>query len=385
MNTHQNARRAPDEDLYIDTPEALNALAERLDGAPWLALDTEFMRERSYRAHLCLIQIATPELIACIDPLALDDLSPLGKALTEAGTIKVLHAAHQDMEILLQHLGRPPAPVFDTQLAATLLGLGEQIGYGRLVAELLGVELEKGHARTDWSQRPLEPEQIRYAADDVRYLGEVFLHLRERLQALGRLAWLEEDFARLSDPETYRTDPRAQWKRLRGIQRLRGRALCAAQELAAWREREAQRADKPRKWILPDDVLLEIARRAPRDMHQLGRIRGLPPRTAQRHGAALLDALDKARARAQEDCPKIAERLSLGPDQEALTDVLMAVLKMEAQRHGIGAAMLATRRELERFAAGENDLPVLQGWRGRLVGDALHAVRSGERGPALPG
>ena len=367
-------------DLYVDTPDTLITLCERLAGTPWLALDTEFIRERTYRARLCLIQVASAELVACIDPLALPDLDPLRELLSAPDTVKVLHAAHQDLEIFHQLFGAVPAPVFDTQIAAALLGLGEQMGYGRLVAELLGVELEKGHARTDWAQRPLDPEQVSYAADDVRYLGEIYLEQRERLAALGRSDWLDEDFRRLSDPASYALDPQTQWTRLRGIQHLRGRQLCAAQALAAWREELAQQADRPRRWILADEVLVDLARRMPCDTAALGRLRGLPERTLERHGSAILELLEQARARPEEDCPQPAERLVLTPDQEALADLLMATLRIEAGRQHIGPAMLATRRELERLASGADDLPVLRGWRAKLVGDTLLAVRRGEHG-----
>lgn len=367
-------------DLYIETPEALAALCRRLAGSPWLALDTEFIRERSYRARLCLLQIASPDLVACIDPLALPDLAPLRGLLAAADTVKVLHAAHQDLEILYQLYGEVPTPVFDTQIAAALLGQGDQIGYGRLVADLLGIELAKDHARTDWAQRPLDPAQVRYAADDVRYLGEIYLAQHERLAALGRGDWLEDDFRRLSDPASYRVDPQAQWKRLRGIQHLRGRQLCAAQALAAWREQLAQDADRPRRWILADDVLVDLARRMPRNAAALARIRGLPERTLERHGDTLVDLFEQARKRPESECPQAAERLVLTPDQEALADLLMATLRVEAQRQNIGPAMLATRRELERLAVGETDLPVLRGWRAKLVGDTLLAVGRGERG-----
>ncbi|MEJ2632013.1 MAG: ribonuclease D [Acidihalobacter sp.] len=366
-------------DLYVDTPEALDALCERLSGSPWLALDTEFIRERTYRARLCLIQIASPELVACVDPLALPDLEPLRALLTASNTVKVLHAAHQDLEIFHQLYGAVPAPVFDTQIAAALLGLGEQMGYGRLVSEMLGIDLEKGHARTDWAQRPLDPEQIGYAADDVRYLGEIYLQQRERLAALGRVDWLDEDFRRLSNPASYTVDPQTQWTRLRGIQHLHGRQLCAAQALAAWREELAQQADRPRRWILADEVLLDVARRMPRNTAALARIRGLPERTLERHGSALLDLLEQSRNHPETDCPQPAERLVLSTEQEALADLLMATLRLEAQRQNIGAAMLATRRELERLASGDDDLPVLRGWRARLIGDTLLAVRRGER------
>lgn len=379
MSTPEAGRIDPAHDLYVDTPDGLDALCRRLEGAPWVALDTEFIRERTYRARLCLVQVASPALVACIDPLSLPGLEPLRERLCAENTVKVLHAAHQDLEIFYQLFGVVPAPVFDTQIAAALLGLGEQIGYGRLVADLLGVELEKGHARTDWSRRPLDPEQVSYAADDVRYLGEIYHEQRKRLATLERESWLEEDFRRLSDPTSYVVSPQTQWKRLRGIQHLRPRQLCAAQALAAWREELAQQADRPRRWILADEVLVDIARRMPHDPAALGRIRGLPERTLERHATTLLALLEQARHRPEEECPQPPERLTLTLEQEAVADLLMATLRIEAARQNVSPAMLATRRDLERLACGQDDLPVLQGWRERLAGAALRAVRDGER------
>lgn len=366
------------EDLYIDTPEALAALASRLTDAPWLAIDTEFLREKTYRARLCLIQLAAPGIVACVDPLVLPDIDALRPILCNKGITKILHAAHQDLEILYQLWGEIPMPVFDTQIAAALLGQGEQIGYGRLVAEAIDVTLDKGHARTDWSQRPLDPAQIHYAADDVRYLGELYAQQHTALSARGRLSWLGDDFRRLGDPDTYTTDPEAVWHRLNGVHHLQGVQLSIAQSLAAWRERQAQVADRPRRWILADEPLIDIARRPPASRDMLQRIRGLPDAVVGRHGDTLLRLVAEARERPESEWPILADRLALSPEQEALADLLMATLRLEARRQDIAPAMLATRRELEHLASGKTDLPVMQGWRAHVVGHALRAVIEGQ-------
>ncbi|MFW2134544.1 ribonuclease D, partial [Ectothiorhodospira haloalkaliphila] len=252
---------------FIDQPEALKAFCERLKGVDWFALDTEFIREKTYYPQLCLIQVATPEEVACIDPLNLEDLSPLTHLLFDPNITKVLHAASQDLEIFFHQQGRVPGPIFDTQVAASLLGHGDQVGYGKLIQLVLGVELEKGQSRTDWAQRPLETIQLRYAADDVHYLARAYPLMRQALEDNGRLAWLEDDFQRMQDPRTYQPDPETIWRRLKGINTLRGeQALAVARNLARWREQEAMRLDRPRRWLLQDEVILDLARRKPRDL-----------------------------------------------------------------------------------------------------------------------
>lgn len=366
-------RAARADDLYVDTPEALGALTARLDGTPWVALDTEFLREKTYRARLCLLQLSAPGIVACIDPLALADLAPLQQLLLNPGIVKILHAARQDLEILHQLWGSIPMPVFDTQIAAALLGPTDQIGYGRLVADLLGIELDKGHARTDWSRRPLAPAQLHYAADDVRYLGEVYAIQRDALEAHGRQAWFEDECRRLGEPSTYETDPQDAWLRLKGVYRLQGAQLGAAKALAAWREVEAVRTDRPRRWILADEPLLDIARHMPDTPETLGKIHNLPPSTLRRHGAALIEAAARARMQPREAWPILPARPQLDDAQSILAERLMEMLRRASESANIAPAMLATRREIERAATGETDLPVMRGWRAELLGDELRA------------
>ncbi|MCG5536668.1 ribonuclease D [Ectothiorhodospira mobilis] len=365
---------------FIDQGDALQALCARLQQAPWIALDTEFLREKTYYPRLCLVQVATEEEVACIDPLALKDLSPLTALLQDPSILKVLHAGAQDLEIFFHRDGRVPAPVFDTQVAAALLGHGDQIGYGRLIQAVLGVELEKGHSRTDWSRRPLEPEQLRYAADDVRYLAQAYPRMREALEAKGRLAWLEEDFRRLEDAGSYRPDPETIWQRVKGLNTLRRpRQMAVVQDLARWREQEAMRCDRPRRWLLQDEVILDLARRQPQDLQTLAKVRGLAEATVQRHGETLLGLIRGAMARPQEDCPTPPSRGGR-PDaqQEALVDVAMGLLRHQALANDISPAAIATRRDLEALVAGDPHSPLLRGWRARLAGDALHAWLRGE-------
>jgi ribonuclease D len=336
------------------------------------------MREKTYFPRLCLLQVADRETAACVDPLALEDLSPLVELLYAPATIKAFHAARQDLEIFYNLWGSLPTPLFDTQAAAMLAGLGEQIGYADLVKRLLGVDLEKGHTRADWSRRPLEPEQIDYAYDDVIHLGEAYVVLRDRLEKAGRLGWLDEDFARLADPAAYAPEPEEAWQRIKGRQRLRGVQLAVLQRLAAWRERRARERDLPRRWVLKDEVMVDVARRMPARVDALRRIRGLEGATVERLGQEILEEVGRARTLPAEHWPsdrRPARRPSAA--QEAITDMLSAALRMLADEQGISPGAVATRADLEQLATGERDTPLLQGWRRAVVGERLLALAEG--------
>ncbi len=294
--------------LYIVDQAALTDFCTRLRGAVWLALDTEFIRERTYYPQLCLIQVASADEIACIDPLALPSLDPLLDLLYDPAVTKVLHAAHQDLELFFHLRGAAPAPVFDTQLAASALGSGNQIGYAALVRQLIGVELDKTHTRADWRRRPLAPEWLAYAADDVRYLPELYQRQRAALEARGWPDALAEDFRAICHPDRYRLQPDDAWRRIWEHNRLGGPQRAVLRALAAWREEQASAHDRPRRWILSDATLLELARRMPGDAEQLQRIRGLPAVTVQRHGADLLERIAAARAEPPEQWPPRSAR-----------------------------------------------------------------------------
>jgi ribonuclease D len=366
---------------YIDTPAALAELCAQLRGEPWLALDTEFLREKTYYPKLCLLQVATPTLVACIDPLALEDISPLLDVLYREDTTKVLHAARQDMEIFFHLRNTLPSPVFDTQIAALLLGFPDQIGYGNLVKETLGIELEKLHSRTDWSQRPLSDAQIHYAAEDVFYLAQVYQHLVEKLSELGRLDWLSEDFERLTHVELYNNDPEQAWFKVRGVNRLKGPGLAVLQTLARWRETVARDQDRPRGWLLRDDELVEIARHLPATPAALGAIRGLHERFIDKHGARLLELVAEARRHAPQPPPSTGLPVRLTSQQEALVDALMAVVRLSAAENALNPAVLASRKQLEQLVAnGTPDCELLHGWRGQLVGKRLLSLLAGDLG-----
>jgi ribonuclease D len=289
--------------LYLVDQPALVEFCTGLRGASWLALDTEFIREQTYYPQLCLIQVASTGQIACIDPLALPSLDPLLEVLYDPTVTKVLHAAYQDLEIFYYLRGAVPTPIFDTQLAASVLGYGNQVGYANLAQRMLGVELEKTHTRADWRRRPLPSAWLAYAADDVRHLQEIYLRQQVMLTERGGMEALAEDFTALADPVRYQPQPQEAWRRIREYQRLRGVQRAVLRALAAWREEQAIRNDRPRRWILHDGPLLELARRMPDDVDGLARIHELPPATLRRHGSELLERIAAARAEPPEQWP----------------------------------------------------------------------------------
>lgn len=366
--------------LYIETAAALESLCEDLRQSDWLTLDTEFIRERTYYPELCLIQIANDHIIACIDPLALDNLEPLLDLLYDTNIVKVLHAARQDLEIFYNLRGALPTPIFDTQIGATVLGYGDQIGYGNLVQKMLGKQLDKAHSRTDWTIRPLSPDQLDYAADDVRYLRDVYKQQREQLQAKGRDEWLEEDFMRLTDTRLYQPDGDSVWQKIKGVQHLKkGNQRWLARALADWRENQARQRNKPRKWILSDELLLETARLMPTSNDQLKRIRGMDDKRIQQIGSYLIQQAKSARDTSEDEWPELEHRVRLKPEQEAILEILMGIVKHQSMQHNVSPASLTGRRELEQLIAGQADIDILHGWRGELCGHLLQDLLNGKQ------
>ncbi len=365
--------------MYICDIAALDAALPALAASEVVAIDTEFMRERTYFARLCLVQIATADDVYLIDAVALDgELGRLAPMLSSAGTLKVFHAGSQDLEILTRATGVTPAPVFDTQVAATLAGFPTQVGYAQLAKDLAGVAIDKADTFTDWSVRPLSDNQLAYAAEDVRHLIGIYALLRERLEREGRLAWLAEDFERLADPATYEVDPAIQYLRVKRASSLDRRSLGVLREAAAWREIEAQKRDLPKRWLVSDESLVEIARRRPKTVADLGAIRGVNERVASRQGAGLIEAVKRGEAIPDEQLPHIPKRTRMPRDAQPLADLLNAVVRIRAAEHGVAPGLLASRDDLERFAAGEREGNALaEGWRRTLVGAELEAILAG--------
>jgi ribonuclease D len=355
----------------ITNPSDLEALAARLAHAPAIGLDTEFLRERTYRAELCLLQIADAAGPMCIDPLALPELSPLARVLAAPQPLKIMHASRQDLEVLFPMTGAVSS-LFDTQVAAALAGLPAQIGYGELVKRALGVELPKAHTRTDWSRRPLSAEQIAYALDDVRYLLPLRSHLTELLRRLGRESWLQEELAGLSDPNGFAIDPEQAWTRIRGLRELDPSRAQLARALAAWRERRAIERNRPRGWILEDAALREIVVRVPRSLDELAAIGDLPPGVIKHCGAQIAEIIRAADVPKQ--LPPLPGRARPDPVKTALVKRLAAILQTVAAELALSPEVLSTRRDLEQLADGRRDVAPLHGWRRAVIGERLLAA-----------
>ena len=362
---------------FIDNATDLAALCSTLADSHWLAVDTEFHREKTYYPQLCLIQIANDDVIACVDPLAIDDLTPLFDLFYQPDMTLVFHAARQDLELFYLLRNALPQQIFDTQLAATVLGYGDQIGYGNLVKQCLQVELEKGQARTDWRQRPLTQEQIDYAANDVRYLRQLYHQLHTRLEQQGRLSWLANDFANLSASDTYEVAPETSWQRIKGAGRLKPKQLAILQKLADWRERYAVQHDLPRRWVLKDDVMLDLARFAPENKAAMNKIRHFEQRDIDRHASAIIQQIQAGKAVPEDQWPVIRRPQILTNQQEALVDVLMGLLRALCDTASITPSAVATRKDLEALVRGETTA-VTQGWRNTIAGQQLAAFLRGE-------
>ncbi len=364
--------------MYVTDTEALRELVLELRKAKAVAVDTEFMREKTYFARLCLIQLGTDDIAAIVDPLTIDDLSPLCDLLVDPNVVKVFHAGSQDMEIFYRLCGVAAAPIFDTQVAATLAGFQQQVGYGALVKEVLDVTLDKGDTYTDWARRPLSATQVEYALNDVRYLPEVHRRLVATLEAEDRLGWLAADFAHIEDPATYEVIPEETWRRVKRVSALNRRQLAVAREVAAWRELEAQRRDVPKRWILGDESIVEIARRSPTTAEDVAGIRGVPDKVGRAAQRALAEAVSRGLAVSDAELPSITKRKRPAGDIDGAVDLMVALVRARAHDRGVAMPLLASREDLERLAAGEREAsPLLEGWRREMVGDELVSLLDG--------
>ena len=352
----------------ISDAETFAQLCAELERSEVVGLDTEFLRERTYFAQLCLLQLAAGTRVLCVDPLALPSLGALRGTMAARAVRKVLHAARQDLEVLAPQAG-PASGLFDTQVAAALIGLPAQIGYADLVQQLLGVSLAKGQTRTDWSRRPLSAAQLSYALDDVRYLLPLHDRLRARLEQLGRWHWFEEEMAGLDAAGSYETDPEQAWRRIRGVAELDPARQALARTLAAWRERRAISADRPRSWILPDAALRDLVLNVPRTGAQLSAIAELPEGIRTNSGAQLLALIEAAQLPAQ--LPPLPPRRRPDPAQVEAVRALAKLTHQAGQEIGIAPEILATRRELERLVAGVREGGPLAGWRREIIGARL--------------
>jgi ribonuclease D len=362
----------------ITRSEELVPLVERLSKQPFVAVDTEFMRENTYWPDLCLIQIASPDEAAAIDPKADIDLGPLLRLLVdEPEVLKVFHAGGQDLEIIYNLTGKTPSPLFDTQIAAMALGHGEQVGYSNLIESMLGHNIDKGARFTDWSRRPLDKRQIDYAIADVTHLATVFPKLLNRLKKTGRGGWLDEEMERLANPSGFAFEPEDAWKRLK-LPSRNPAVLGRLKALAGWRETEARTKNLPRGRIVKDDTLGELAAHPPKTQDDLGRVRGLSAGWRTNDiGARLMAAVEKAKPLEPDEMPdREPRRPGLTKDSVLVSDLLKLLLKIRSKEAGVAPRLIARSDELEALAAGvRKELNILQGWRFDEFGrDALDLV-----------
>jgi ribonuclease D len=363
----------------IDRTAALNAFCERMHAEAFVTVDTEFMRERTYWPELCLVQVAGEREVAVIDAQAdTIDLTALGPLFANEKVTKVFHAARQDIEIFVLRYGDVPRPMFDTQVAAMVAGFGDQVGYDALVSSLTGGSIDKAHRFSDWSARPLSPAQITYAAADVTHLRDVYVQLRRRLEQENRLSWVAEEMAVLTNPATYRVDPETAWERLRPRTTNR-RLLFCLKEVAAWREKEAQRANIPRQRMIKDEALLEIAATAPTTVDALTRVRGVTRGFAEgRSGAGLLEALAAARRVSDADLPPVPQSRDSVRPSAALVALLKVLLAANAEQHNVAPRLVAGSDDIDRLALEDNpDIAALHGWRREVFGSDAMLLKQG--------
>jgi len=366
----------------LTTTRELAELCAELAREPFVALDTEFMRDRTYFPKLCLIQLAGERRHAAVDPLARDlDLAPLFTLLADPAVVKVFHAARQDIEIFYHLTGKIPTPLFDTQLAAMVCGYGEEVGYDTLVAQLAKARIDKSSRFTDWARRPLSAEQLTYALADVTHLRVVYQKLKQKIEESSRSAWVAQELAELTDPKTYQQPPEDAWKRLK-LRSRDPRFLAIVQALAAWRERTAQARDLPRNRVIRDDLLLEVAANRPATPEDLARLRRVS--LDRRAAAGAVEAVRAALAIPEAELPRIepppkAPR-GLGP----MVELLRVLLKLQCEEHHVAQRLVATSGDLEAIAAEEApEVPALKGWRYEVFGRAALALKRGEIGLAI--
>ena len=368
----------------ITTTDELAAVCARMAKHPFVTVDTEFLRETTYYPLLCVAQLASPDEAVVVDALASGiDLAPLFALLTDENVLKVFHAARQDIEIVWNMAKAIPHPIFDSQVAAMVLGYGDSISYDQLVQRITGAQLDKSNRFTDWTRRPLSDAQLSYALSDVTHLRDVYLKLAADLAKRQRADWVEAEMGVLTSPDTYRMEPERAWERLKSRVR-KPKDLAVLIEVAAWREAEAQTRDVPRSRVLKDDVVGDIATQAPTTIERLGSLRSLPKGFERsRWGEAIVDAVKRGLERDTKSLPRL-ERFRAAPNAAATVELLKVLLRMTAERHGVAAKVIATVDELDRIAADDNaDVPSLKGWRRELFGEKALALKHGKLALAI--
>ena len=365
----------------IDTTAALQAACDTLATAPYLTIDTEFLRETTFWPQLCLIQMAGPDIAVIVDPLAKGlDLAPFFALMANADIIKVFHAARQDIEIIFHLGGLIPHPIFDTQVAAMVCGFGDSVSYDQLVSRIKGEHIDKSSRFTDWSRRPLTDKQLDYALADVTHLRDVYQHLKAELEREGRSLWLTEEMAVLESRETYDMHPDDAWQRLK-MRLKKPIELAVLQRIAAWREREARSRNVPRGRVLKDDALYEIAQQQPKDAEAMSRLRTVPKGWERSSaGTAIIEAVNEALALPKADMPRLPRQNQTSEGAAAAIELLKVLLKLVAEKQGVAAKIIANSEDIERIASeGEKaDVGALKGWRRELFGEIALKLINGD-------
>jgi len=365
--------------MLIHTNEELRAFIARARKSAYAAIDTEFLREKTYWAKLCLVQVCTEEETAIIDPLSLSNFADFGELLDDDSVLKIFHACSQDIEILFNQTGVVPHPIFDTQVAASLIGKTQQASYASLVSSYCKIDLPKKDSYTDWSRRPLSESQLSYAADDVIYLPKIYARMMELLKKKGREHWLDETFRELENPDHYKVDPYERYKKLKRSNQLNPRQLAAAREFAAWREERAQKANIPRKWVVSDEQIVEACRREPHSLDDLYMVRGLRESLRPRDARVVLDRIKRGLSLPAEELPQINSQQRSEANVDVEVSLMNAMVSKRARQHDIAVHTLAPHAELMKLARGHDDeCELLKGWRLNLIGAELRDLRDGK-------
>lgn len=369
----------PPVQLIADTA-TLAAFCDRLAEAPFVTIDTEFLRDKTYWPILCLVQLAGPTEAAAIDALAEGlDLKPLFDLLQNPNVTKVFHAARQDVEIFVRMTGKVPNPIVDTQVVAMVCGFGDSASYETLASKLAGARIDKSSRFTDWSHRPLTEKQLAYALSDVTYLRTVYEKLHQKVEKSGRGHWVADEIDILTDPNTYRVDPENAWIRLKA-RSDKPRFLAVLKEVAAWREREAQARDLPRNRVVKDETILEIAAHPPKDAEALGRCRGLSRGFADgKMGDGILAAVKRGLEMPESEAPRLAAKADIPQGLGPIIELLRVLLKLRCDEHEVAQKLIGNAGDLESLAADDDaDIPALKGWRREIFGEEALKLKHGK-------
>ncbi len=363
---------------YIDNQEGLAALAKEAMTSRYVAIDTEFLREKTYYPNLCLVQLCTEGGTYVVDPFAVDDLGVLAPVFENEAAVKLFHAGTQDIEILYREVGAMPRPIFDVQVAAALLGQSYQAGLASLLSSFLGVSIKKSDSFTDWTRRPLAASQLSYAAEDVIYLPRLYEVMTTRLEELGRLHWLDDEFADMTNPENYEVDPYARYRRLKRGNQLSRKQMAAAREVAAWREVQAQRRDIPRKWVLSDEQVVEACKREATSIDELFMVRGVKQGMSTRDAREVAQLMKKAFASDESTWPKPDAPSQCEPNVDFPLDLMQALMRARSKETGIAMQTFGSHGDMALLARGHvEESALMKGWRRKIIGNDLVRLLEG--------